>query len=98
MKTMYLDLFQILASQRDGSLSVRENRSASDGRVDERGAAGYLGVSPAALRHWRAIGEGPGYLKLPGRVWYWQEGLEHWLWSQKVIALGIPGLREKVPK
>lgn len=70
--------------------STRGPIRLADGRMDERAAAEYLGVSTAALRNWRAVERatgvaiGPKYIKLPGRIWYWQEYLERWLWSHVV--------------
>lgn len=52
--------------------------------LNERGAAGYLGVSTATLRSWRCIGEGPIYVRLGRSVRYLLTDLDAFLISNRV--------------
>jgi hypothetical protein len=36
--------------------------------IPSREAAAFIGVSPATLENWRVRGEGPAFIKTPGRT------------------------------
>jgi hypothetical protein len=36
--------------------------------IPSREAAAFIGVSPATLENWRTRGEGPAFVKTPGRT------------------------------
>lgn len=52
--------------------------------LNERAAAGYLGVSAATLRSWRCMGEGPIYVRLGRSVRYLQSDLDAFLICNRV--------------
>jgi hypothetical protein len=54
------------------------------GAMFEHDAANYLGVSAAALRAWRARGDGPAYYKLSKSVRYRLADLDAWLERRRV--------------
>ncbi len=51
---------------------------------DTRGAALFLGMSPATLAVWRITNRGPSYLKLGRRVLYRRESLERFQASHTI--------------
>jgi hypothetical protein len=36
--------------------------------IPSREAAAFIGISPATLENWRVRGEGPAFIKTPGRT------------------------------
>lgn len=52
-----------------------------DGRMTTNSAAQYLGFSPGALNNYRVLGGGPEFVKVRGRVFYYQADLDKWLES-----------------
>ncbi len=49
--------------------------------IPSREAAAFIGVSPATLENWRVRGEGPAFLKTPGKtgkVLYDPADIEAW--------------------
>jgi hypothetical protein len=72
----------------------REKRVAvapDEGEValDERAAAGMLGLSPYTLSSWRRDAEGPPYVKVRpgrnGRIVYLLPDLKSWLQARRVV-------------
>jgi hypothetical protein len=56
----------------------RNIKILTDGRMDAKNAAAYLGLSikTLAMQRWR--GNGPAFVKR-GRVFYYREDLDQWL-------------------
>ena len=52
-------------------------------------AADYLGLKKGTLINWRCTKkEGIPYIKVGGRVSYWQKDLDQWLLNQRVVPKG----------
>jgi hypothetical protein len=51
-------------------------RVLPDGRLDSDGAATYLGHRPKTLAMWRIQGKGPRWVKVGGRIFYFQADLD----------------------
>jgi hypothetical protein len=58
--------------------------SILDGYLSEDRTADDLGVSLRLLRKWRALGEGPPYVKFARRFYYRNEQIAAWLRSREV--------------
>jgi len=63
-------------------MSTTNERSAP-AYVREADAAKLLCLAAGTLQNWRALGEGPPYLKLGGRVVYAQADLIAWAEGQR---------------
>jgi excisionase family DNA binding protein len=52
-------------------------------------AADYLGLKKGTLINWRCTKkEGIPYIKVGGRVSYWQKDLDQWLMNKRVVPEG----------
>ena len=54
-------------------------RVLPDGRLSRRDAARYLGVQPKTLAMWGLEGKGPPSIKVGGRRFYYQDGLDRFV-------------------
>jgi len=54
----------------DGEAHAPRRRLLGDNYLDEQEEAQELGVTVRTLRHWRARGEGPPYIKIGRSVYY----------------------------
>ena len=52
-----------------------------DGRLDRKNAAIYIGCSAKTLADWATKGNGPPYLFVGGRVFYFRHDLDAWIRS-----------------
>jgi hypothetical protein len=50
-----------------------------DGRLAPKHAAVWLGVAEKTLAIWRCVGRGPKFVKVGGRVFYFQTDLESYV-------------------
>ena len=57
-----------------------------DGRMDRKNAARYLGCSPKTLADWAMKGQGPQYVLLGGRAFYFLEDLQSWIAAAPRLA------------
>lgn len=57
-----------------------------DGRMDRKNAARYLGCSPKTLADWATKGQGPLYVLLGGRAFYFLEDLASWIAAAPRLA------------
>ena len=55
------------------------NSASNDNLIDEREVAARLGVTVAAIRKWRLLRSGPGYIKLGGSVRYAPSTVAAWV-------------------
>lgn len=70
----------VLRTEHNGCVIERPViRATGSGRIDERAAAQYLGVSPRTLRKMRAEDSGPNFDRVAGRIWYPLAELDAWL-------------------
>ena len=53
-----------------------------DGRMTRRDAAGYLGVAEKTLAMWAMDGKGPAWVRVGGRIFYFKEALDRFVWSK----------------
>ena len=60
------------------------SRTPPPRRLSQVQAARFLGLRPRTLATWRHLGKGPRYVKIGGRVAYWQSDLEQWLRGRTV--------------
>lgn len=70
------------------------------GRVslDERSAAGYLGIGRSTLSAMRAAGQGPAYGLRGGRVVYDQRDLEAYCEATRIVPSAAPDARRAARK
>ena len=61
-----------------------EDAIASDPRLNNAGAAKYIGVKPGTLNQWRTMGKGPVFLRVGRFVRYRLSALDAWLDKQQV--------------
>jgi hypothetical protein len=57
--------------------------------IPSREAAAFIGVSPATLDNWRVRGDGPPFLKTPGRtgkVLYDPADIEAWRTQRRFLS------------
>jgi len=67
----------------ESGLEPLDERLLDERLLDERQAAQLIGVRRATMRHWRATGSGPSFLKPGGRlVRYQVRSLRQWIASQ----------------
>ncbi len=57
-------------------------RVLPDGRMTRRDAAGYLGVAEKTLAMWAMDGKGPAWVRVGGRIFYFKEALDRFVWSK----------------
>ena len=50
-----------------------------DGRMDRKNTAIYLGCAPKTLADWAMKGNGPKYVMLGGRAFYFVQDLDEWI-------------------
>ncbi len=50
-----------------------------DGRMTRKNAARYLGISPKTLACWAVDGKGPAFVKVGGKVFYFQAELDRFI-------------------
>lgn len=58
----------------------------TDHAFPEDDAAKFLNNSPRTLQRWRALRQGPPYIKLGARVYYPKDELLRWALSQRATA------------
>jgi predicted DNA-binding transcriptional regulator AlpA len=51
-----------------------------------RSVSEALDISEATLRHWRAVGRGPAFLRVGRHIRYRSSAIEAWLEEQQVTA------------
>lgn len=68
------------------SKKTSDQPATSDGRVALKTAeaAAFIGLEPATLKKWRAMGDGPSYVKAGSRVVYLVDDLIAWLRSHRI--------------
>jgi hypothetical protein len=54
-------------------------RVLPDGRMTAKDAALYLGSEPQTLAEWRWKDRGPDWVKIHGRIWYYQKALDAYI-------------------
>jgi hypothetical protein len=54
-------------------------RVLPDGRMTAKDAALYLGSEPQTLAEWRWKDQGPDWVKIHGRIWYYQKALDAYI-------------------
>ena len=57
-----------------------------DGRMNRKNAARDLGCSPKTLADWAMKGQGPQYVLLGGRAFYFLEDLQSWIAAAPRLA------------
>tara|TARA_R100001086_G_scaffold238371_2_gene163064 strand:- start:1736 stop:2068 length:333 start_codon:yes stop_codon:yes gene_type:complete len=57
-----------------------------DGRMDLKATARYLGYSPKTLADWAMKGQGPQYVLLGGRAFYFLEDVQAWVAAAPRLA------------
>lgn len=57
-----------------------------DGRMDRKNTARYLGCSPKTLADWAMKGNGPRYVLLGGRTFYFLDDLQTWIATAPRLA------------
>jgi len=61
-------------------------RILPDGRMDTINAAKYLGRAEQTLADWRCKGIGPNWVRVGGRIFYYQKDLDAFIASQQQAA------------
>jgi predicted DNA-binding transcriptional regulator AlpA len=56
--------------------------AASDGLMDSKATAAFLGLADQSLAQWRSMGIGPDWIKVGFSVRYRRSDLEAWLESR----------------
>lgn len=54
-----------------------EARAAKKRKLTTKEAAAFLRVHPGTMSNWRYKGVGPSYVKIGGKIFYFQEDLEN---------------------
>jgi predicted DNA-binding transcriptional regulator AlpA len=65
------------------------NQLLDDEKLSETSAAFILGVSVKTIQRWRAMRQGPNYLKIGRRVKYLRADLEHYLARNRVETINL---------
>jgi hypothetical protein len=68
-----------------------------DGRMDRKNAARYLGCSPKTLADWAMKGQGPEYVMLGGRAFYFLADMQAWISAAPRLA-GTGGRKIRVAR
>ena len=54
-------------------------RILPDGRMAAKDAARYIGVEEGTLSNWRYLGQGPEWVRVGGKIFYFQSTLDEYI-------------------
>ncbi len=73
----------------DSIVQVRV-RVLPDGRLAASDAAGYVGSKEKTLANWRSQGKGPKFIRVGGRIFYFQNDLDSFIRAKATVTEETP--------